>query len=91
MSMQVGLTEPAPVHLMGGAVLPLSAGGNTTASARRAPLTLLVAFPADTAQKPDAGPVRCGPSCAAAAPGVLPACGHMCALNQGHEQGVRRI
>ena len=81
MFMQVALTEPAPVHLMGGTVLPLSAGRNTTAAARGAPLTLLVAFPGDAAQKPDAGPVRCGPSCAAGTPGVLPACGHMCALN----------
>ena len=91
MSVQVALTEPAPVHLLGGTVLPLSAGGNTTAAARGANLTLLVAFPADAAQKPDAGPVRCGPSCAADAPGVLPACGHMCALQSSHKQGVSRV
>lgn len=64
--------------VLGGSVLPLSAGGNTTAAARAAPLTLLVAFPTTDADKaPVTGSDRCGPTCAAAAPGVLPACGHM--------------
>ncbi|KAK9845865.1 hypothetical protein WJX81_004565 [Elliptochloris bilobata] len=87
-TLQVALTEPAPVHLMGGYVLPLSAGGNTTAAARAAPLTLLVAFPADAAAKPGLGlgSARCGPACAAAAPGVLPACGHMY-LDDGEQLG----
>ena len=34
-----------PVHLRGGAVLPLQAGGPTTAAARASGLTLVVALP----------------------------------------------
>jgi hypothetical protein len=67
------MTDPAPVHLAGGAIVPLGAGGMTTAAARAAPLTVVAALP-----RP-ASPVwaRCGAAPPAPRPGSLAATGSM--------------
>lgn len=82
---QAGVTDDIPVHVLGGNIVPLAtppAGApfNTTAEARGAPLTLLVALPG-----PPGPPAqqRCGDACAAGAA----ACGSMY-LDAGEELEV---
>ncbi|KAK9835041.1 hypothetical protein WJX81_006384 [Elliptochloris bilobata] len=67
-----------PVHLRGGAVLPLQAPGLTTAAAREGGLTLVVALPEQGGAVPERTP-ECRAALAllrgAGAPGTVEACG----------------
>ena len=41
---QANVTDPTPIHVLAGNIVPLSQGGMNTAAARRNPLSLLVAL-----------------------------------------------
>ena len=44
-ALQVGLTDNAPIYIMGGVVMPLGEGGMVTDAARNSSLTLVVRGP----------------------------------------------
>ena len=44
-ALQVGLTDNAPIYIMGGVIMPLGEGGMVTDAARNSSLTLVVRGP----------------------------------------------
>lgn len=72
-TLDAGVTDAAPLHVAGGAVIPLGGGGLTTGAARAAPLTLVAALPRPGAPAWS----RCGDGKMKAEGGVLTASGSM--------------
>ena len=72
-TLDVGLTDAPPLHIAGGAIIPLGGGGLTTRAARASALTIVAALP-----RPGA-PVwqRCGEAPPPPTDGVLTATGSM--------------
>ena len=56
-TLDAGLTDHVPLHVLGGTVLPLGPGGMTTKAAREGNVTLLAALPRPGGSKQ----ARCGP------------------------------
>jgi hypothetical protein len=65
LAVQANVTDNTPIHVLGGNILPISRGGMTTAAARSAPLSLLVALGKAPQGSGGSTPERCSGPCTA--------------------------